>query len=170
MSEEDKKEQITEANETKTQSSSAAPTPIVINTAPANVGKTALKIILVAVILVIGWAVSLFVVYHKHEKAIAKKDAAMKELESANLELEKALARVETDLDFLEKKQQKATELVESTSVVIDELKVAASTTGNTIKDIKANQEKIKKAVLDLIEDYNRILAAFQESNDATTD
>ena len=64
MSEEDKKEQATEANEAKTQSSSAAPAPIVINTAPANTEKAALKLILVAVILVIGWAVSLIVVYH----------------------------------------------------------------------------------------------------------
>lgn len=150
--------------------SSVTPSTVVVTTAAPSTGHTALKILVVSLVLIIGWVISLFIIYNKHEKAIAEKDAAMKELENANLELEKALARVETDLDFLEKKQQKATELVESTSVVIDELKVAASTTGNTIKDIKANQEKIKKAVLDLIEDYNRILAAFQENNDATTD
>ena len=78
------------------------------------------------------------------------------------------LAIAEEQLLFLQEKQQKTKELVESTSTVINELQTSISTSGNTIKALKEQQAKIKSAVIALIEDYERIVK--QIADDSTTD
>jgi len=153
--------------EVKSEEQTVSPVVVAVSSAPAG---TSLKLWIAIIVLALGWAGTVFFVYQHHKKVMEEKEKELIELSQANEELEKALTRVESDLTALENKQQKATELVESTSVVIDELKVAASTTGNTIKDIRDNQERIKKTVISLIEDYNRILEAFQESEDGNTE
>ena len=122
-------------------------------------------IILAVVIAVLSWTIIALWIGSKSSKEAH--EAALTDKDSAIAKLETQLVLAENQIIYLQEKQQKTKDLVESTSVVIDELQTSITTSGNTIKDLKNQQAKIKAAVIALIDDYNRIIA---QIDDATTE
>lgn len=122
-------------------------------------------IILAVVIAVLSWTLIALWIGSKSNKEAH--EAALTDKNSAIAKLETQLVLAENQILYLQEKQQKTKDLVESTGMVIDELQTSITTSGNTIKDLKNQQAKIKAAVIALIDDYNRIIV---QIDDTTTE
>lgn len=127
-----------------------------------------LKKILIIAGIILSWAaiVAAFYIYNSHQEAEFQKQ--LQEQSEANRNLELNLADMSKELEYLQQKQNKTVELVESTSTVINELQNSVTSAGSTIKEIREQQAKIKAAVIALIDDYNRIVESLKE--DGATD
>ena len=122
-------------------------------------------IILAVMVAVLSW--TLIALWTGSKSSEEANKAALTVKDSAIAKLETQLVLAENQIIYLQEKQQKTKDLVESTGVIIDELQTSITTSGNTIKDLKNQQAKIKAAVIALIDDYNRIIA---QIDDATTE
>lgn len=122
-------------------------------------------IILAVMVAVLSWTLIALWTGSKSSEEAHNKEAAKHF--SAIEKLEAQLVLAENQIIYLQEKQQKTKDLVESTGVIINELQTSITTSGNTIKDLKNQQAKIKTAVIALIDDYNRIIT---QIDDATTE
>lgn len=123
------------------------------------------KKILISTGVFLLWVLTIigFYIYHTHQEEIFKEQ--LRNAATANTQLEKELSKANTQLDYLLEKQESLMDIAESSSTVLNELRDSVDISGSTIKEIKEQQQRIKAAVLALVEEYNKLLNQLGEKD-----